>query len=269
MILRHATDAELAAAVEENLFDLFRASAAMPGGERVEGERLSYHFAPPPYPMFQAVWRARLDAGEVDGAVEQMKAWFEQRGSPFFAWWTGSTTLPADLGERLEALGFEMNYVAEGMAASLDDVNLDVPIPDGLRMVRVADQQALWDWREVLRLTYEMPEFAAQSWVDATLSFGFEHAPWTPYIGYWNGEPVATSMLFLGAGVGGIYMIATLEHARGRGFGKAMTLLPLREARAAGCQYSVLFASEMGVPMYEKIGFRRVDMQIGRYFWGA
>ncbi len=38
-ILTHPTEAELAAAVEENLFDLFRAMTALPGSEIEEGDK--------------------------------------------------------------------------------------------------------------------------------------------------------------------------------------------------------------------------------------
>lgn len=40
--------------VQENLFDLFRAMAAvLPGGEVVESQRLSYHHTPPHKPHVQ------------------------------------------------------------------------------------------------------------------------------------------------------------------------------------------------------------------------
>jgi hypothetical protein len=37
------------------------------------------------------------------------------------------------------------------------------------------------------------------------------------YLGYFNGEPISTSTVFYSAGVAGIYDVATLPEARGRG----------------------------------------------------
>jgi ribosomal protein S18 acetylase RimI-like enzyme len=74
-------------------------------------------------------------------------------------------------------------------------------------------------------------------------------------------------MLFNGAGVASVYAVATLPAARGQGIGGAITLMPLLEAREMGYRYGVLFSSEMGVSVYERIGFRLTDARVNRYLW--
>jgi len=64
-----------------------------------------------------------------------------------------------------------------------------------------------------------------------------------------------------------VYGVGTLPAARGRGVGGAITLWPLVEARARGYRYAVLFATEMGHPVYRRLGFRDVGSMIGRYLW--
>ena len=60
-ILTNPTPAQLEAAVEENLFDLFRAmTTTLPGSELIESDKLSYHLSFPTNPMFKGVWRTRL-----------------------------------------------------------------------------------------------------------------------------------------------------------------------------------------------------------------
>ena len=90
---------------------------------------------------------------------------------------------------------------------------------------------------------------------------------WRLYVGYLNGRPVATNILFNGAGVASVYGVGTLPEARGKGIGAAITLKPLLDARAQGYRYGVLFATEMGVPVYRRLGFREVGCTIGRYLW--
>ena len=70
------------------------------------------------------------------------------------------------------------------------------------------------------------------------------------------GRPVAASSLVPGRGVAGVYCVATLPEARGRGLGTALTVLPLLEAREMGFHTGVLQSSDMGYPIYQKIGFR-------------
>jgi ribosomal protein S18 acetylase RimI-like enzyme len=81
---------------------------------------------------------------------------------------------------------------------------------------------------------------------------------WRGYVGYLDGRPVASSQLVLTDGVAGVYYVATIEDARRRGFGEAMTRQALNEGAVAGCSIASLQASPMGEPIYRRMGFERV-----------
>jgi GNAT superfamily N-acetyltransferase len=76
-------------------------------------------------------------------------------------------------------------------------------------------------------------------------------------------------MLFDGAGVASVFGVAVAPSARGRGIGAAITLTAFDEARALGHRYGVLFATELGAPVYRRIGFRDVGATMSRYLWQA
>jgi GNAT superfamily N-acetyltransferase len=285
-ILLNPTDADLGIAIEDNLHALFRAMSSLPGAELVQTPELGRHCAPPHNPMFKGAWATRLAPEQVDEAFDDVLAWFAKRRAPFFFWWTGPSTRPLGLGERLAERGLismeaQTEHLAgglkvdaqgaPGMAADLDAVDEGRlrEVPRGFTIERVRDERALRDFRQAVAEAYALPDVTVQAWVDATLTFGFERAPWRLYLGRLDGEPVATTLLFNGGGVAGVYAVGTVERARGKGIGGAITLAPLLEAREEGYRHAVLFSTAIGVRAYERIGFRLIDAWIDRYLWRA
>jgi ribosomal protein S18 acetylase RimI-like enzyme len=283
--LVQASEIELATAVQTNLFALFRAMATtLPGGELVEGGNLSRHHTFPTNPMFKGVWGTNLPSDEVDSAIDEAIDWFGARNAPYFFWWTGPGTSPADLGARLQAHGLldmagqqrelasgirQTEQGAPGMVADLNQVDesLLTKTPPEFVIQEVSRKTGLYDFKKVFVETYEIPEWAGQAWVDATQTIGIGQTPWRMFVGYLGGEPVATNMLFNGAGVASVYAVATLPASQRMGIGAAITLKPLLDVRKMGYRYGVLFSTEMGIRVYQRIGFRLISGRINRYLW--
>jgi GNAT superfamily N-acetyltransferase len=262
------TEAQLAVAVHENLYALFRAMQAVPGCEMMEIAGMSYHHAFPANPMFRGVWQTRLAAEDLESAIDTTLAWFAERNAPNFFWWTDSHTQPADLGARLLERGFDGNLEGDpGMVAALSTLNTTIRTPEGFAVEQAVDQRALTDWRDVFAAAFEMATAEAQAWLDATRAVGIEQSPWQLYVGYLDGKPVATSLRFNGAGVTGLYAVGVVPGMRRHGIGAAITLQPLLDARRDGYHVGVLFATRMGYPLYARLGFREVADKIGLYMF--
>jgi ribosomal protein S18 acetylase RimI-like enzyme len=285
-VLRNASDEQLGLAVFENLYDLFRAMATrIPNGQLIENEKASRHLTFPTNPMFKGVWRTHLAESETDAVIDETIAWFREQGAPFFFWWTGGDTEPNDLENRLAARGMismaeQTKELAKGilsteqgspcMVADLANMNETVlsQTPKDFIIKEIATESELADFKKVFVESYEIPEWAGQAWADAALTIGIGNTPWRMFVGYLGGKPVATNMLFNGGGVASVYAVATLPSVRGKGIGAAITLKPLLEARDKdGYKYAVLFSSEMGIKVYERIGFRLTNVKINRYLW--
>lgn len=78
------------------------------------------------------------------------------------------------------------------------------------------------------------------------------------YVGYEDGVPVVSGLGIRTGRTVGVYNIATIPAVRRRGYGAAMTTRIGVDGARAGCDVAILQASEMGQPMYERLGYRTV-----------
>ncbi|HEU5101593.1 MAG TPA: GNAT family N-acetyltransferase [Roseiflexaceae bacterium] len=204
-----------------------------------------------PLPVFNGVLFAQLNPHEVKGTVDRLRAKILEQGAPAL-WWIGPLSKPTDLGSLLEEHGLHPASEVPGMAIELTGVENHVEIPPGFTIQKVItkEMQAVW-----ARISDSAVDTMVQ--LEATLSdpqYQAQHR----YLGLLDGMPVARSALALDAGVAGIYAVGTIPMARGKGIGRAMTVLPLLEARQLGYRVGILQASQMGYSLYQKLGFKDV-----------
>lgn len=182
-ILTDLTPAALTRAIEENLFALFRAIAALPGSELVETEELLLHRTGLSSPMFNGVSRTR------GVLLEKVTEHFSQ---PFF-WWTGPQSSPGDLDERLEAAGLlDAGRDSPGMATALADIDEERARPPGVAVDPVQAEAGLQLWGRMFCEAHGAPPAAARAWIDAPGDSGFVICPGTTG---WRGSTVTRSDL--------------------------------------------------------------------------
>lgn len=171
-------------------------------------------------------------------------------------WLVGPSTLPASLGPCLEHQGW-VREDAPGMALDLRSLDEFPPFLSQLTISRVSDVEHLNIWLRVMTVGSEIPEEGLRLLLDVVASRGMPEDPTIHYyLGMLDDRPVATSLLFCGAGVAGIYNVATLPEVRRQGIGRALTVAPLLYARTLGYRIGVLQASPLGHNLYRRLGFR-------------
>lgn len=155
------------------------------------------------------------------------------------------------------------------MAAELEALDWDAlgRVPKAFSIERVRDEAALEAWGRTFVAAFEVPEWAAVAWIDATRTLGIDTAPWMLYVGRLDGKPVATNILVPGAGVAGVLGVGTVAAARRRGIGAAITLAAYEDARELGYRYGVLFSTAMGLPVYRRLGLAETGTAITRFLW--
>ena len=257
-------------AVEANLFAFFQHLSTWPRVEVRDAGECVFTISDLPYPLFNSVMRATFDDDRATAAIDERVRSCRDRRVPML-WWTGPSTRPKDLGDRLAERDFLIEP-AFGMSADLLEGQL--PNSDSgsdpesdFAIERVRDRGTLDVWSQVLCDGFVAPRSFGHAFAEMAEAIGLDHdSPFRHYLGRVNGEAVATCSLFLGAGVAGIYDVSTLPDRRRAGFGAAVTRRAMRDARELGYRLAILHASQLGLGMYRSLGFETL-CDIGQHVW--
>jgi ribosomal protein S18 acetylase RimI-like enzyme len=168
-----------------------------------------------------------------DGVLSMEDA-YAQAGVTRFAAWVheGDTALRRCLERR----GYRLDQTTRAMGMALAAVRLPRP--------RV--ELGSVDWDEYLRIFGLPPGLLGNA----------DRSAFRVLVARLDGENVATAMAFDHGGDCGIYNVGTLERARRRGLGTALTALHIHDALTRGLRTATLQATEMAEGMYAAVGFR-------------
>ena len=220
-----------------------------------------------PHPLANMVcrshWRAELTAEQIDARVTATINWFAARQAPFL-WYVWPSTQPESLVNRLDAAGLMRHDGGPAMTLDLMALSADAA-PAGLRVSVVEDEEAYARWGDVLSAAMEFDAGTRMAMSKLLPLLGYS-APQRQYLGVVDSEPVATATLLVAGKIALLIKIGTLTHMRGRVIGAAIISAALRDARQAGCEIAALTSSEMGYPIYQKLGFVE-RFRLPQYIW--
>jgi GNAT superfamily N-acetyltransferase len=186
------------------------------------------------------------DGSALADAYDAIAAAYDRAG--VLAWTVWVPESDAGTAQFLNGAGHKLDARPRVMLAELRALHLESPV--GLDWERTDDVAALAAINEE---AYGLPagEFgrAMTSLTDAEI---------TLYLARVGGEPVACLGALSADGDCGIYLVATLPAARGRGLASGLLRQALRDARESGCTTSSLQATKAGFPVYERLGYRDV-----------
>ena len=251
-------DAELGRLAERDYQVWVRSFVDTPDVEILGGSELLIRRSELEHIYLSAVFGARLTPDVADARIHEVVADLGRDGRAFI-WSVWPSDTPADLVDRLVAAGFGDDGTGPLMACSLADASgLDEPAPAGLEVREATSPGAIAEIGAFALA--EMEEEPGSARFQATLErLATEANPRLRLFGGWSeGRLVASSGLHTGSGVAGIYAVATSESYRGRGFGRALTAAAMAAGRHAGLSTTVLLASELGQPVYRRLGYREV-----------
>lgn len=195
--------------------------------------------------------------------IEQVKAFFAGRNMPWY-WWLGPNHHPRHLPSLLQGCGIVSDDpVLPAMAASLPLLDLEKGSP-GIKVWLAESHFDLEAASKIRHTAFRFPEGVGTDYFEAMADDWLAGNPARLYLaGVNNGPPAAIGALIMGAGIPGVYVMATLPEWRRCGLGRAIITRILRQAGEDGHDLIVLTASRVGYMLYRQFGFEHVfDYQI-------
>ncbi|WP_414470196.1 GNAT family N-acetyltransferase [Methanobacterium sp. ACI-7] len=170
-------------------------------------------------------------------------------------WFTAPMTNPKNLPNLLKDQEFTYQNSWKAMAIDLKTLDPSFDTPKCLEIKEVTNLEELKIWTDILVKSFEFPLFG-DSYKKYFINAGLNNLNFNYYLGFFNGKPVTTSILFKGEGAAGLFYIGTINEARRKGIANAMVNYLLRLSKNEGYNICVLQASEIGYHLYKKIGFK-------------
>jgi GNAT superfamily N-acetyltransferase len=243
-------DKRIVAAIEESWWELLQYLSSTPWGRKYEDSQVKMAYTKP----FDGVVTANLNEKNIDSKISEITNWFSQYTKKIY-WWLTPNMKPASLSEHLKANGFQHMRSVSAMAMNLKELD-KTPSIEGLEIKKITNPQLMPIWSEVFLVGHGLGYMLddGSEMFDA-IGLGKNAIK---YLGYYNEEPVSSSQIYFGDKVARLNFVSTMPHARGKGIGSAISLAALNEAKIHGYKVAVLYATDMGYPIYDRFGFKDI-----------
>lgn len=224
-----------------------------PVGETVEGRDFFIVSTGAPFGAFN-LGIVKPDGDDAEGAIARIEDYFGSRALPY------RIQLRHDQLEAHQPGLLRSGYVAvePTPAMVLRKITSAPAHAAGLEteILEPSDADAVAGFRSVVEEGFGMPAgMGAAAISDRVVS----HPDTALILGCVDGVPVATTLLVMTNQVAGLYMVATSEAHRRRGYGAAVTWVGVEEGGRRGARFASLQASAMGRPVYERMGFETLS----------
>jgi GNAT superfamily N-acetyltransferase len=188
--------------------------------------------------------------------LERARTFFGELGRGFSLWIREGVPEDRDLLATAKAAGLEDVYGTPEMVLPrrVEERSLGEGVE--LRRLRSADEAE--DYWRVAAAAY-----ASLGWPAEVFAFYENHEGLladnlTAFLAYLDGAPAAIAMTIVSHGVAGIYWVGSIEKARGRGLGRALTAAATNAGFDQGAEIASLQASPMGEPLYGAMGYETI-----------
>lgn len=237
------------AAIENNLDDFYEKCSYHPNfnsqiSNKINWVQSKYVDWP------NCIFKVNFEELNIVAEINQVKALIKERTAPN-GWTVGPLTKPSNLGNMLENFNFSNVYHQAGMALDLKNLKYNNLESIKLEIITVNNEKMLKQWNNIVSSVFKIK-------IDLDLlNYLLSEEKSRFYLGFYNGKPVSTLLLYLSSGVAGLHAVSTLPEYRNKGFGLTISGVALKDSYKMGYKIGVLQASELGENVYRNLGFKK------------
>lgn len=199
-----------------------------------------------------------ISAMEIEEEVKSVIAFFSKRNVPWY-WWLNTKPSPADIGQILKKCGLQYDPppLPAMIAPNRQDTAQFPALRKDIRVWRAHSMADLQAASKIRRLAFRFAEGQALTYFEDMAADWLDgSSPARLFLaGESESEPMSIGAVIEGAGIPGIYVMATLPGQHRKGYGKAILSRLLAEASASEGRLVALTASQAGAGLYSQFGF--------------
>jgi len=208
------------------------------------------------HPVISNAAFRRDDDLDPNHLLDRATQFFGDRGRRFSLWTRGGRDEDRDLVAAAEVAGLQFVYEMPEMVLSRP---VEEPsLPDGAELQRLTMAEQAEDFWRITASAYASNGFPPEVFAGYTNHAGLLAENVVAFLAYLDGVPVSIAMTIVRHGVAGVYWVGSLEQARGRGLGHAVTAAATNAGFELGAELASLQASPMGKPVYLRMGYETV-----------
>ena len=202
------------------------------------------------------VWNEKPLTNDDTKSIADIKEIYKKLNLRFW-WWIYPRGQSPETESQLQNAGLRLIEKVPCMAADLIDLVSDKQIADNVTISPVKDKNDLLIWEDISFHGFEMPRRVREQYGTFVSSFDIgAQSPQKLFLAYFDGKPVATSLLFTYKNSAGIYYVSTLPAYRNKGFGLMITRAAMQAAKKACFKNVILQATSLGAQVYIRAGFK-------------
>ena len=179
---------------------------------------------------------------------------FKSKNTPFIWWWIQQSDLPEDVKKELEDQEFKLLGEFLGIAAELKHIKSNCR-DHGIQTKCVSNDVEYKKFIAIICEVFHLSDNIKRDFEEMYQSYG-EGGKFKHYLGFYEGEPVATVTSYVKGEILGLYNGATLANIQKKGLCSILIQNAINEAMDLGCKYGIsqLMAPGMAKGLCEKNG---------------